>query len=132
MAYIKYKELTKYFNFDKEIEIDTLPKYVTDYVEEKEKVFASYKNSRDYIVFTNHKIVLFDKTPGLTTKKVHIIPLFSVSSSAISFQTFKADILITLDSGYQLRLSFIKMSADKKGNLRKVYQQMISYQCKVK
>ena len=33
MAYVKYKELTKYFNFNKEIEKDRLPKYVTDYVE---------------------------------------------------------------------------------------------------
>ena len=29
---IKYKELTKYFNFNKIIEIDDLPEYVTDYI----------------------------------------------------------------------------------------------------
>ena len=29
MAYIKYKELTKYFNFNKELDVKELPSYVT-------------------------------------------------------------------------------------------------------
>ena len=37
MAYIKYKELTKYFNFNKIIEIDDLPEYVTDYIYKKKQ-----------------------------------------------------------------------------------------------
>ena len=36
MAYIKYKELTKYFNFSKEIDKDNLPTYVTDYLKKDE------------------------------------------------------------------------------------------------
>ena len=38
MAYVKYKELTKYFNFNKEIEIKELPKYVLDYVNDNENI----------------------------------------------------------------------------------------------
>ena len=40
MAYIKYKELTKYFNFSKELDIDNLPNYVTDYLKDNEKIEA--------------------------------------------------------------------------------------------
>ena len=47
MAYIKYKELTKYFNFNKIIEIDDLPEYVTDYIYSDEKILEAYKTSRD-------------------------------------------------------------------------------------
>ncbi len=121
MAYIKYKEITKYFNFEKEVEVDTLPKYVTDYIGTKEKAFSAYKNSRDYAVFTDTKIILFDKNPLATDKKVHIIPYSSISTSAISFGPFKANILLMLDSGYPLRITFIKMNDSKKTNLKNTY-----------
>ena len=47
MAYVKYKELTKYFNFNKEIDKDNLPKYVLDYVDEGEVIYKAYKTLRD-------------------------------------------------------------------------------------
>lgn len=43
MAYIKYKEVTKYFNFSKYIDSKLLPKYTLDYVFEDEKMLVSYK-----------------------------------------------------------------------------------------
>ncbi len=125
MAYIKYKELTKYFNFEREIEISTLPKYVTDYVEEFEEIYGAYKNMRDYIIFTSEKIVLFDKTPVISEKKIHIIPYVSISTSCLSFTPFKANIQASLDSGYPLRISFIKMNDSKKKNLRLIYKKMM-------
>ncbi len=125
MAYIKQKELTKYFNFEVEIPLDTLPKYVTDYISNKEQAYAAYKNSRDYAVFTNKKLILFDKTPFTTEKKVHIIPYSSISTSAISFGAFKANILMSLDSGYPLKISFIKMNDSKKTNLKNTYVMMM-------
>ncbi len=132
MAYIKYKEITKYFNFEKEIAVDSLPKYVTDYIEEKEEVLGAYKNIRDYAVFTNCKIILFDKNPLATTKKVHVIPYISISTSAISFGAFKADILMSLDSGYPLRITFIKMNDAKKTNLKNIYKSMMKFKCNQK
>ena len=56
MAYVKYKELTKYFNFNKEIPIDDLPKYVLDYVSDTENIFKAYKTIRDKAVFTDNGI----------------------------------------------------------------------------
>ncbi len=125
MAYIKYKELTKYFNFEVEIDTTKLPQYVIDYIEEFEEIYGAYKNSRDYIVFTSDKIVLFDKTPFTAEKKIHIIPYYSISTSTLSFTFNKANILASLDSGYPLRINFIKMSDSKKKNLRLLYKKMM-------
>lgn len=121
MAYIKYKELTKYFNFNKEIEIKDLPKYVLDYTTNKEKIYKAYKTLRDKAVFTDKRMILFDVNLASTNKKVHIIPYKSISTAAISFRTNKAYILISFDSGYQIRLNFIKLDANSKTELRKLY-----------
>ena len=121
MAYIKYKELTKYFNFNKEIEIKDLPKYVLDYTTSKEKIYKAYKTLRDKAVFTDKRMILFDVNLASTNKKVHIIPYKSISTAAISFRTNKAYMLISFDSGYQIRLNFIKLDANSKTELRKLY-----------
>ena len=121
MAYIKYKELTKYFNFNKEIEIKELPKYVLDYVNDNEKIYKAYKTKRDKAVFTDKRMILFDVKPILNTKKIHIIPYNSISSGAILFNKFSAAIFFSFDSGYQLKLKFINMNAENKKNLRLLF-----------
>ena len=50
MAYIKYKELTKYFNFSKEIDAKDLPGYVTAYLDDREKIFKAYKTFSSSLV----------------------------------------------------------------------------------
>ena len=52
MAYIKFKELSKYFDFKEEIAVDKLSDYAKEYVSSKETIIGSYKNSKDYAVFT--------------------------------------------------------------------------------
>ena len=121
MAYIKFKELTKYFNFKKRIEIGELPKYVLDYVLENEKIISAYKTSRDRAIFTDKRMILFDVTPYTRNKKIHILPYKNISTSAIMFGGSKAKLLISFDSGYQLRLDFSKMSPEDKKNLRLLY-----------
>lgn len=125
MAYIKYKELTKYFNFNKEIPVDSLPSYVTDYVSEKEKIFKAYKTFRDKAVFTNKRMILFDVHPIWNTKKIHIIPYKSISTGAILFKKTESSIFLSFDSGYQIRLNFVRMSAKDKTELRKLYSFMM-------
>ena len=124
MAYIKFKELTKYFNFNKRIEIGELPKYVLDYVLENENIIAAYRTSRDRAVFTDKRMILFDVTPYTRNKKIHILPYKNISTSAIMFGGTKSKILISFDSGYQLRLDFSKMSPEDKKNLRLLYTEM--------
>lgn len=126
MAYIKFKELTQYFNFYKKLDTKDLPKYVTDYLSHGEKIEAAYSTYRDKCLLTDRKILLFDQR-GLfgKTKKIHFFPYGSISSSAISYQENSVTIMLTMDSGYQLRLNFVKMTPEDKTELRQHYFKMI-------
>ncbi len=121
MAYIKYKELTKYFNFNKELDKDSLPSYVTDYLKKGEVIVKAYKTSRDKGIFTNERMILFDVNPFNNSKKIHIIPYTSISSGAILFKKISAAILLSFDSGYQLKLNFVLLSGQDKTELRKLF-----------
>ena len=126
MAYIKFKELTKYFDFKDEILEEDLPDYTKEYVEANEHIVMGYKNSKDYVVFTDKKMILFDRdTLAVYYKKIHIIPYMSISTSDINFKPGKVEILFSLDSGYQLHINFIDMNHDKKENIKKVYKIMM-------
>ena len=129
MAYIKYKELTEYFNFHQELDINNLPDYVKDYLSPKEEVFVAYATNNDKFVLTNKKILIFD-VKGITgTKKIHIFPFKSISSSAIEFKANKTAILVTMDSGYQLRLNFVQMNPKDKRKFRQVYMILANNIC---
>ncbi|MCR5483030.1 MAG: PH domain-containing protein [Bacilli bacterium] len=126
MAYIKYKELTKYFNFNAEIDTKELPSYVTDYMKSGEKPIQAYKTSRDKGLFTNERMILFDVNPLDGSKKIHIIPYSSISSGAILFKRTSGAILLSFDSGYQLKLNFVKLDAKGKTELRKLFSYMLN------
>ena len=121
MAYIKYKELTKYFNFNKELNIDDLPTYVTDYFDKGEKAIQAYRTTRDKGAFTNKRMILFDVNPISRSKKIHIIPYSSISSGAIRFNLNTASILFSFESGYQMELKFIQLDSKGKTELRKLF-----------
>lgn len=126
MAYIKFKELSKYFDFKEEIAIDKLPDYAMEYVSSKETILGSYKNSKDYAVFTDKKMILFDRdTLAVYYKKIHIFPYSSISSSAINFKPGKVELLFSFDSGYQLHINFIEMNHNKKEKLKSIYKIMM-------
>lgn len=127
MAYMKFKELTKYFGFGTEVHTDNLPDYTKEYVLENETIVMAYKNSKDFAVFTNKKLILFDRDPlAVYYKKIHIIPYNSISTSAINFKQGKVELLLSLDSGYQMHINFINMNHNKKENLKTVYKLMTS------
>lgn len=127
MAYIKFKELSKYFDFKTEIlDSKELPEYTVEYVEENEKLLLAYKNSKDYMVFTDRKMILFDRdTLAVYYKKIHIIPYVSISTSAINFKPGKVEILLSLDSGYQMHINFIETHHEEKEHLKQVYKIMM-------
>lgn len=126
MAYIKFKELTHYFNFYKELDLGQLPEYVYQYLSKGEEIYSVYSTQRDKCLFTDKKIILFDRkgTFGLT-KKIHFFPYKKISSSAIVFKNTSVYMLFTMESGYQLRLNFVKMTPEGKGHIRKVYYRLI-------
>ena len=110
MAYMKFKELTKYFDFKTEIlDISALPEYTREYVSEVEKM------------------ILFDRDAlAVHYKKIHIVPYKSISTSAINYMRGKVELLFSLDSGYQLHINFIGTNHDQKENLKKIYQIMMN------
>jgi hypothetical protein len=127
MAYIKFKELAKYFDFKTEVKIEDLEDYAKEYIDSKENFILAYKNNKDYCIFTNKRLILFDRDPvGVYYKKVHIIPYISISTSAINFKPGKVELLFSLDSGYQMHINFIDMNHDKKENLKTIYKLMMS------
>ena len=121
MAYIKYKELTKYFNFNSKIDAKDIPTYITDYMKDDEEVIQVYKTSRDKGLFTNERMILFDVNPLDRSKKIHIIPYSSISSGAVLFKRTSGSILLSFDSGYQLKLNFVRLDANGKTELRKLF-----------
>lgn len=126
MSYIKFKELSKYFDFKTEVGAMDLPDYTKEYVEDNETILMGYKNSKDYVVFTDKKMILFDRdTLALYYKKIHIIPYVSISTSAINFKPGKVELLFSFDSGYQLHVNFIDMNHEKKENIKKIYKTMM-------
>ena len=131
MAYIKFKELTKYFDFKTEIKEEDLPDYVKEYILDKERVILSYKNSKDFAVFTDKRMILFDRdTMAVYYKKIHIIPYSTISTHAINFKPGKVELLFTFDSGYQLHINFIDMDHDKKENIKLVFKKIMEYNIK--
>ena len=128
MAYIKFKEMTHYFNFHRELELKNLPKYIHQYVLPNEKILKAYGTKRDKCVFTDQKLILFD-VKGLlgNTKKIHIFPYSSLSSSAIVFKPQSIYLLFTFSSGYQMRLNYTNLTSEDKSELRELFTNMISY-----
>ena len=125
MAYDKFKELTKYFDFKAEVPTSRLPEYTTEYVRKDEDILLGYKTHRDHAIFTNKTMILFDRDIVGTYKKIHMIPYKSISTSAICFKPGKAEILLSLDSGYQMRINFVNMNHEKKEHLKVVYKTMM-------
>jgi hypothetical protein len=127
MAYMKFKELTKYFDFKTEVlDSSILPDYTTEYVALEEKIIIAYKNSKDYVLFTDKKMLLFDRDPlAAYYKKVHVVPYKSISTGAINYMPGKVELLFSLDSGYQLHINFVSMNHEKKENIKKVFKLMI-------
>jgi len=127
MAYLKNKEVTKFFNFTRVIPLGSLPKYTTDYVFDDERILVSYKTRNDYGIFTDSKIVLFDNsyTWG-TAKQVFVIPYNSIRAIAVVFKPSGGEILSMLDGGNQLRLKFVNMTDIDKLRLRLLYTSIIA------
>ncbi len=130
MAYIKYKELTQYFNFYKELDINNLPNYVGEYIDTNENILIGYGTMRDKFILTDRKIILFD-VRGISGKhkRIHFFPITSISSCALDFKTKNICLLLSLDSGYQLRLNFTNMNPKDKVKIRTFFTEVVNKKC---
>src|SRR5574344_922287 len=119
MAYIKYKEIAKYFNFSKVKSINELPQYVLDYIFDGEEILVAYKTFRDHGIFTTKKILLFDNRLSIDERKeITTIPYSTISSISVIYHKVSAEMVCYLNSGYPLRLKFVRMSGLDKKRLR--------------
>ena len=77
----------------------------------------------------NKRIIpfLFDVDPIFASKKIHIIPYRSISSGAIEFKFNSGSIQLSFDSGYQVRLDFVKLDSKAKTELKLLYMYMMNY-----
>ena len=126
MAYIKYKEITKYFNFTKALDKNKLPRYVNDYVFEDEQILAAYKTFSDHGIFTTKKMVLFDNYSLFGRRKqIYAIPYESISTASIIFYPSSAELSLFMDSGYPVRIKFVSMKDVDKLRLRLLYSYII-------
>lgn len=119
MAFIKFKPLTPKFNFHKQIEIGEIPKYVNDYIDHEKIIFA-YRTHKDVALFTNKKIVLFNRR-GIkkNIKEVNSIPYHSIVTTSVFYGQFTSEIRITLYNTYPLTLRFL--STVDKVTIKKTY-----------
>lgn len=122
MAFIKYREVTKHFNFSKVIDRDNLPKYVTDYISDDEAVLAAYKTKKDYGVFTNRNIILFDNSTYFGMEKsVMSISYKSFQTLNLSYFARGTHFNILLNNGYPLILKFNNMTPKEKTRIRRLF-----------
>ena len=126
MAYLRNKEVTKFLNFTNVVSQEDIPKYSRDYVFDDEYILASYQTSRDYGIFTDSKVVLFDNSYTFgTAKQVFVVPYEKFTGVAIIFKFSGAELNCLLDGGNQLRLKFLRMSNIDKLRLRLLYSHII-------
>ncbi len=122
MLYVKYKEITKRFDFSEYIKLEDLPGYIRHYVAEDEKILSAFKTIRDHGVFTDKKIVLFDNySKSGIHKQIYTIPYNTISTMSIVFNEKSAEIDLLLNSGHPIRLTFVDVSVKDKVRLRVLY-----------
>lgn len=122
MAYIRYKEVTKHFNFSKALNREDMPGYIKHYIPTDEKILVAYKTSRDHGVFTDKKVVLFDNIIILEkSKQIYTIPYKSISVLDVVFGEKSAELNFSLDCGFPVKLKFVDMKAEDKVRLRLLY-----------
>ena len=122
MFYVKYKELTKQFNFSNALNREDLPGYIKHYILDDEQVLVVYKTERDHGVYTEKKIVLFDsfrKSGG--QKQICTIPYNSIATITVTFSQDCADLNMVLQCGVPVHLHFNATEAEDKVRLRLLY-----------
>lgn len=133
MAYIKYKELTKYYNFSKKVNLNELPEKAYTYIDNGEQILIAYSTYNDLFLLTTNKIIVFDVS-GVTDgiEKIHFFPFRTISSTAIEFVKGKCSIFLSMDSGYQVQLNFVKMSDEEQKEMKLSHKYLVSSICKIR
>lgn len=125
MAYIKYKELTKYYHFSEELDVTKLPEYTYNFIEDNEALLLAYADGINMFIFTSRKLIVFEVNTLLNKHKVHFFPYNHISSTAIETIPGRLAIYLSMDSGYQLRFYFVKLTKEKETRIISNYNKML-------
>lgn len=118
MGYSSFKKITKSFKFEGEADKNEIPAYAQQYIK-KEGVLAVYRTLRDFGIFTDNKVILFDNLKN--RKHIYSIPYQSISMLSICFGEKTAEVTLFIDSGCEVNLRFVNMTPKDKLNLRILY-----------
>lgn len=130
MAYIRYKEVTRRFNFSKAIDLDKVPSYCMDYIYGEEELLAAYRVGSDHGVITTNKIIIFDNSQQMGMKKeITTVPYHAITAHSIVFRLNSAEIYLLLGTGNPLVLKFSNMKDKDKSRLRHLYNAMSAAIC---
>jgi hypothetical protein len=127
MAYTKFKPLVSKYYFISQLDIKEIPIYAFDYLDKDEEALFIFVTHKDVSIFTNKKILLFNKS-GLINKwkEVLSIPYKSIVTSFVYYGNLTSEIRLTLYNSYPIKLKFLKWSDRKKTEIKKVYQLILS------
>lgn len=118
MGYSSFKSIMKSFKFEGCAEKSDLPAYAQQYIK-KESVLSVYRTLRDFGIFTDNKVILFDNFKS--RKNIYTIPYESISMLSIYFGEKDAELTLFIDSGCSIDLRFVNMTPKDKLHLRVLY-----------
>ncbi len=109
MAFIKFRPLTPTMNFKEIIDAKNVGEDILKLVKKDEEIFCVLRAVRDIGILTNRRIIIVDKK-GIRgfRQKIYSIMYSCISNYNIEIKNMDTIIEITLDSGYQVVLSFYK------------------------
>lgn len=125
MAYIRYKAVTKDFNFTKSLDLNNIPSYGKDYIYDDEKALAVYQIGKDIGIITDKKIILFDNSTSFGARKeITTIPYHVITAHSIIFHASSIEIYLLLETGNPLLLKFKDLKDADKYKIRLLYNAM--------
>ncbi len=131
MAYIRYKAVTKDFNFTKSLDLKNIPSYGKDYLYNDEVALALYQIGKDIGLITDKKIILFDNSTSFGARKeITTIPYHVITAHSIIFHSSSIQIYLLLETGNPLLLKFSNLDDKEKYKIRLLYNAMSAVICR--
>lgn len=118
MSHSSFKNIATSFKFEIVAQKKDLPAYALQYIK-KENVLAVYRTLRDFGIFTDSKVILFDNLRN--HKQIYTIPYSSISMLSICFGEDTSEMTLFVDSGCSIVLKFVNMKPKDKLYLRVLY-----------
>jgi len=110
MAFIRFKPISSYFNFNACIHRESLDSEGMKYIDiDNEKVIMAFRSKRDLGIFTDKRVVLIDRKGFRGFRKsIYAIKYDSISSYTLNIHNLESTLEIITNSGHQMTINFLK------------------------